>query len=122
MSLPMKMLSCLGIPESTMIKLSQKSFLSSALKPMHLWNISGDNIYNLLSNHQLHIHYPLINSDHIDNTVNPSLSNKHTNTSSSLITALPKELESSTNSTKHPRTFTLPPRLLSTTEINLSSV
>ena len=37
--------------------------------------------------HQLHIHDPLIDSDHIDNTVNPSRSNKHTNTSSSLITA-----------------------------------
>ena len=41
----------------------------------------------------------------VDNTVNPSLSNKHTNTS-----------------TMHSRTFTLPPRLLSTTEINIYSV
>ena len=63
-----------------------------------LWGISRDNIYNLLSNHQSHIHDPLIDSDRIDNTANSSLSNKHTNTSSPLITALSKELVSSTNS------------------------
>ena len=75
----------------------------------HLWSIGGDNIYNLLSNRQLHIHDSLTDSDHIDNTVNPSLSNNHTNTSSPIIIALLNSINSlvsSINSTKHPRTDT----------------